>query len=313
MLSGNNCAFPNCSMTLVEESGILIGEICHIKAKNAGGKRYDASQTNKERDAFENLVLMCPVHHTVIDSDETIFTVEVLQQIKKNHEEKASVSNEQGNLEELLKDYLHSIIGKNNPALNTSKIIKEENSALKKAQKLAGEKEHNARREKWRYSYDGAVDAINSINEIYLLINENFQGNTETYNKLGIEFLDKDQYFRSIYDSNFISQIELKGYNAAHYYNNNAANITLELFLYKKTPTPYRDRFKTDVIKRYYLKPDLTLDGQVIWTEKEKTSLTLSAEEVCEKMFDLLISEISKKKPQENSWKDDYIRENGGW
>lgn len=86
-VSGNNCAFPKCPLPLVDESsGKVTGKICHIKAQSPGGARYDENQTDEERQGFKNLVLMCPIHHDVIDSDEDSYTVERLNQIKLDHE-----------------------------------------------------------------------------------------------------------------------------------------------------------------------------------------------------------------------------------
>lgn len=86
-LSGNICAFPNCSVTLVDdESGSVIGEICHIKGRNSDSARYDPAQTDEQRNAFENLILMCPKHHKIIDDNAKIYTVVLLQQIKDNLE-----------------------------------------------------------------------------------------------------------------------------------------------------------------------------------------------------------------------------------
>ena len=76
-VSGNTCAFPGCNIPLVDAtSGKVTARICHIKARQPGGPRYDAQQTEDERHAFENLVLMCPMHHDVIDSDAETYTVE---------------------------------------------------------------------------------------------------------------------------------------------------------------------------------------------------------------------------------------------
>lgn len=86
-LSGNVCAFPKCKLPLVDKaSGKVTGRICHIKARKAGEPRYDPSQTEEERHAFENLVLMCPIHHDVIDADERSYTVARLHDIKARHE-----------------------------------------------------------------------------------------------------------------------------------------------------------------------------------------------------------------------------------
>jgi hypothetical protein len=64
----------------------LTGEVCHIKGMRPGSARYDPSQTDLERHAYANLVLMCPTHHTVIDDDEESYTSERLCKIKAAHE-----------------------------------------------------------------------------------------------------------------------------------------------------------------------------------------------------------------------------------
>lgn len=85
-VSGNKCAFSNCNNTLVSEEGKVTGRICHIKAQKAGGPRYDQLQGDEDRHGFDNLIIMCPIHHDVIDSDEISYTVERLTEIKKQHE-----------------------------------------------------------------------------------------------------------------------------------------------------------------------------------------------------------------------------------
>jgi hypothetical protein len=85
-LSGNKCAFPKCRVALVDEQGTVVGKVCHICARNPGGSRYDPQQTDAERHAYENLILLCGVHHDVIDSDEDSYTVERLLKMKEAHE-----------------------------------------------------------------------------------------------------------------------------------------------------------------------------------------------------------------------------------
>ena len=75
-VSGNKCYFPNCNIPLVDlESGTITGEICHIKGKKPGSPRYDPKQSNEERHGFENLLLMCSLHHKVIDDDPDSYTI----------------------------------------------------------------------------------------------------------------------------------------------------------------------------------------------------------------------------------------------
>ncbi|WP_433531253.1 hypothetical protein ACQPYA_03845 [Micromonospora sp. CA-263727] len=62
-------------------------EIAHIRAANEGGRRYVARMTDEERNSFDNLVLLCIVHHKIVDKirpDE--FSIEVLEAWKDNRE-----------------------------------------------------------------------------------------------------------------------------------------------------------------------------------------------------------------------------------
>lgn len=86
-LSANRCAFHNCTTPLVHPSGTITGEICHIKAKKPSGARFDPKQSDEERHAFENLVLLCSAHHKIVDDQPGTYTVDLLQDIKKMHEE----------------------------------------------------------------------------------------------------------------------------------------------------------------------------------------------------------------------------------
>ncbi len=86
-VSGNRCAFPKCTVPLVDAaSGKVTGRICHIKAAKPGGPRYDPIQSVEERHGFDNLIIMCPIHHDVIDSDTDAYTVDRLVRMKVDHE-----------------------------------------------------------------------------------------------------------------------------------------------------------------------------------------------------------------------------------
>lgn len=88
--SGNYCAFPNCEQKLAQKGkqgkNIIIGEEAHIKGEKPGAARYDSKMTDKERNCYQNRILLCPTHHTLVDSDVKLYTVERLLQIKEEHE-----------------------------------------------------------------------------------------------------------------------------------------------------------------------------------------------------------------------------------
>jgi len=90
-LSNNICSFPNCDIKIVQETGTVTGEISHIKGKYPGSPRYDPNQTEKERDSFDNLLLLCGIHHKIIDRQTDKFTVEALQNMKDEHEQSGNI------------------------------------------------------------------------------------------------------------------------------------------------------------------------------------------------------------------------------
>ena len=95
--SGGRCAFPNCAYP-VEQSGLTFAEICHIRAFSPGGPRYDASESNRVWDD-ENLIVLCPTHHRIVDSDPEIYTVAWLKQAKTQHEQRIVRALELGSIE----------------------------------------------------------------------------------------------------------------------------------------------------------------------------------------------------------------------
>lgn len=65
---------------MVNEQEIIIGEICHIEGEKPGSARYNDMMSNKQRNDFDNLILLCRNHHKEVDTD--------LVQMKLEHRNK---------------------------------------------------------------------------------------------------------------------------------------------------------------------------------------------------------------------------------
>ena len=86
--SGGRCAFPDCITNLLPASGAILAEIAHIAASSPGGPRFDPAQPDELRHGFENLILLCPTHHALIDSDALRYDAAALHDMKILHERK---------------------------------------------------------------------------------------------------------------------------------------------------------------------------------------------------------------------------------
>ena len=89
--SGNRCAFPNCRRPLTAEDSpldgaVILGEIAHIVAESLEGPRGDSPLTLAERNKYDNLILLCNVHHQLIDDQPQTYSIARLQQMKFDHE-----------------------------------------------------------------------------------------------------------------------------------------------------------------------------------------------------------------------------------
>jgi hypothetical protein len=90
-LSGNTCALPQCEAILFDRNweGIR-ARICHIAGEHRGAARFHEMMTEDERRAFENLIVLCPSCHALIDELEPKrYTIELLKEIKDRHESRA--------------------------------------------------------------------------------------------------------------------------------------------------------------------------------------------------------------------------------
>jgi len=90
--SGNKCALSDCRMDLVEnktdsDKEVFLGVIAHIKGEREGAARFDSRLSEKERNSYPNLILVCPRCHKIIDDQPQTYTVDKLLRLKLEHEE----------------------------------------------------------------------------------------------------------------------------------------------------------------------------------------------------------------------------------
>jgi len=83
------CSHPGCTTDCLPfldlGSPTVVGEMAHVIAKKEKGPR---GREGGGDDSYENLILLCPTHHTIVDkAPEGKFTVEMLLEWKANHEE----------------------------------------------------------------------------------------------------------------------------------------------------------------------------------------------------------------------------------
>lgn len=89
--AGGRCEFPSCPKVLWRDT--LTGKelntayIAHIVADSPDGPRGDVELSPKLAKEFNNLMLLCDEHHTLIDTYVDEYPVALLQEYKRKHEE----------------------------------------------------------------------------------------------------------------------------------------------------------------------------------------------------------------------------------
>jgi hypothetical protein len=91
--SAGRCEYEGCNKNLTidptTKKEFNAAYIAHIYAEKPGGARYDDEMSPKLRADFSNLMILCDVHHRLIDiADVDAHSVERLKLMKKAHEER---------------------------------------------------------------------------------------------------------------------------------------------------------------------------------------------------------------------------------
>lgn len=78
--AAGECSFPDCRVREKLEEA-------HIVAEKPDGPRGDACFTKAQLDAYNNRILLCPNHHSVVDGDPAEWTVGKVWAMKEQHEQ----------------------------------------------------------------------------------------------------------------------------------------------------------------------------------------------------------------------------------
>lgn len=89
------CSNPACNMSTIgpnsnANSTTSIGVAAHITAASPGGKRYDHSANTEKRASIENAIWLCQSCSKLIDSDESKYSIKLLNEWKLRAENKAA-------------------------------------------------------------------------------------------------------------------------------------------------------------------------------------------------------------------------------
>lgn len=89
--SAGRCAMPACRIALFADATdydpiVVIGEIAHVAAIQDGGPRASLGTGARQRNDYDNLILLCRNCHSVIDGQPGSYSVERLKALKSEHE-----------------------------------------------------------------------------------------------------------------------------------------------------------------------------------------------------------------------------------
>lgn len=89
--AAGRCAVPACRVELYADKTeydpiVAIGDIAHLHSHSDSGPRAISALSTKQRNDYENLILLCKSCHARVDGQKNSNTVAVIRQLKQNHE-----------------------------------------------------------------------------------------------------------------------------------------------------------------------------------------------------------------------------------
>jgi hypothetical protein len=91
-LAAARCAFPKCRVECVEDATdadgpVVLGKIAHIVAHSEVGPRADPTFPPEKVDSYANWILLCGLHHDIVDGQANTYAVDDLRRWKEEHED----------------------------------------------------------------------------------------------------------------------------------------------------------------------------------------------------------------------------------
>ena len=89
--AAGRCALPDCRIDVLVDATehdpiVVVGDIAHIEGAAQGASRHNPALTRRERDDYENLIVLCKVCHTKLDGQKRTNTVEKIKALRDAHE-----------------------------------------------------------------------------------------------------------------------------------------------------------------------------------------------------------------------------------
>ena len=128
--------------------------------------------------------------------------------------------------------------------------------------------EFDAYRRHLLMSPEGVRSGLDSVFEIFSLIESRAAENDEKIKTLGIKYNYERKFLRSISNYEFGCQIELARF--LRYSDNYLINLRLEIILFNKTPTSRKDFFDRKFISGFSLKAELARYNQIVWKDLKR-------------------------------------------
>ena len=86
--SAGFCQKPDCNRTLFVDAGntrVHIAEMAHVFAASDRGPRANSALPDQDRSTYENLILLCPSCHSIVDKAPNEYTDALMVEWKRGH------------------------------------------------------------------------------------------------------------------------------------------------------------------------------------------------------------------------------------